>query len=204
LVACRGTLDYGCAVLIDRNNLPNHLFGVPDLDLSDDLCVEPLAGPWFGLGASSAGSGRDKQGVLWFEIEPPAIDTEDPWAEDPPFDPYTFTLPTDDGPVASARWGYFRKIAGRKFDGVTCHFMTPVFFRQEVLVKYQGSSGFDVRDDGSVSYHGEWELHSTWRLGNELFATGIGDFGKGVPFREWSTAPCPSCTCRLAYSNSPS
>jgi hypothetical protein len=24
---------------------------------------------------------------LWFEIKPPAIDTEDPWAEEPPFDP---------------------------------------------------------------------------------------------------------------------
>jgi hypothetical protein len=33
-----------------------------DSDLSDDLC-EALAGPWFRLGACSAGSGRDKQGV---------------------------------------------------------------------------------------------------------------------------------------------
>ena len=55
--------DYGCAVLIDRNDLPKHLFGIPDQDLSEDLCAEPLAGPWFRLGACSAGSGRDKQGV---------------------------------------------------------------------------------------------------------------------------------------------
>jgi hypothetical protein len=50
-------------VLIDRNDLPNPLFRIPDLDLSDDLCAEPLAGPWFRLGASSAGSGSHKQGV---------------------------------------------------------------------------------------------------------------------------------------------
>jgi len=50
-------------LLIDRNDLPKHLFGIPDLDLSDDLCAERLAGPWFRLGACSTGSGRDKQGV---------------------------------------------------------------------------------------------------------------------------------------------
>jgi hypothetical protein len=50
LVAGLGTLDFGCAMPIDRNDLPNHLFGIPDLDLSEDLCAEPLAGPWFRLG----------------------------------------------------------------------------------------------------------------------------------------------------------
>jgi hypothetical protein len=55
--------DYGCAALIDRKDIPKHLFGMPDPDLSEDLCAEPLAGPWFRLGACSAGSGRDKQGV---------------------------------------------------------------------------------------------------------------------------------------------
>ena len=38
-------------MLIDRNDLPKHLFGNPDLDVSDDLCGEGLAGPWFMLGA---------------------------------------------------------------------------------------------------------------------------------------------------------
>ena len=50
-------------MLIDRNDLPKHLFGIPDLDVSEDLCAEPLAGPWFRLGACSTGSGREKQGV---------------------------------------------------------------------------------------------------------------------------------------------
>src|SRR5271166_5583639 len=40
------TLDYGCAVRIGRNDLPKHRFGIPDLHLSEDLCAEPLAGPW--------------------------------------------------------------------------------------------------------------------------------------------------------------
>jgi hypothetical protein len=53
----------GCAVLIDRNDPPKHLFGIPDLDLSRDLSAEPLAGPWFRLGACSPGSVRDKHGV---------------------------------------------------------------------------------------------------------------------------------------------
>ena len=37
-----GTLDFGCAMLIDRNDLPKHLFGIPDLYVSDDLCDEHL------------------------------------------------------------------------------------------------------------------------------------------------------------------
>jgi hypothetical protein len=51
------------ALLIDRNDLPKHLCGIPDLDLSGDLCAESLAGPWFRLGACSTGSGCDGQGV---------------------------------------------------------------------------------------------------------------------------------------------
>jgi hypothetical protein len=47
---------------------------------------------------------------LRFEIKRPAIDIEDPWAEEPQFDPYTFTLPTQAGPVASARWATFGKL----------------------------------------------------------------------------------------------
>ena len=36
-VARLGTLDHGRATLIDSKDLPNHLFGFPDLDLSADL-----------------------------------------------------------------------------------------------------------------------------------------------------------------------
>lgn len=123
---------------------------------------------------------------LWFQIRPPEIDVEDPWAEQPSFDPYSFTLPTRVGPAAPARWVHFRYPEGGTFEGVDCDFMDRVYFRQEVLTKYEGASGFDVEDNGSVSCHDYWGLdRSTARVGNELLATAIGDFAKGVPFEEW-------------------
>jgi len=123
---------------------------------------------------------------LWFEIRPPEIDVEDPWADQPPFDPYTFTLPTRVGPVAPARWAHFQSNHGRNFEGKVCDFMDQVYFRQEVLSKYEGASGFDIADDGSVRCHHYWGLvRSTCRIGNEFLATAIGDFAQGVPFEEW-------------------
>lgn len=123
---------------------------------------------------------------LWFEIKPPAIDVDDPWADEPSFDLYTFTFPTSAGAVAPARWKHHRRNEGRTFEGNTCDFMDRVYFRQEVLTKYEGAAGFDVRDDGSVSCRYYWGLvRSTARLGNELLSTAIGDFAEGVPFEEW-------------------
>ena len=122
---------------------------------------------------------------LWFEIKPQAISVEDPWTEEPPFDPYSFTLPTRSGAVAPARWSHRRHREGRAYEGEVGDFMERVYFRQEVLMKYQGSSGFDIMDDGSVRYRGYWGLdRSTFRIGNELLSTYIGDFA-GVPFEEW-------------------
>ena len=45
LVAGLGTLDYGCAMPIDRNDLPNHLFGILDLDLSEEVIVPAIIAP---------------------------------------------------------------------------------------------------------------------------------------------------------------
>ena len=123
---------------------------------------------------------------LWFEVKPQVIDIDNPGADEPPFDPYAFTLPTRAGPVAPARWRNLRQAQERTFDGVSCDFMDRVFFRQEVLTKYEGVSGFDVSDDGSVRCGYFWALNrSTSRIGNELLATAIGDFAEGVPFEEW-------------------
>lgn len=123
---------------------------------------------------------------LWFQIRPPEIDVEDPWADPPPFDPYTFTLPTLVGAVAPARWKGCGRYDGSKFEGEVCDFMDQVYFRQEVLTKYEGAAGFEIGDDGSVSCRHYWGLvHSTSRLGNELLSTAIGDFAEGVPFEEW-------------------
>lgn len=122
---------------------------------------------------------------LWFEVAPPEIDIDDPWADQPSFDPYTFTLPTREGLVAPARWSSFRGNDGRTYEGVVCDFLERVYFRQEVLTKYEGASGFEVKDDGSVSSH-DWGLtRSTSRVGNELVAIAIGDFAEGLPFEEW-------------------
>ena len=123
---------------------------------------------------------------LWFEITPPAIDIDDPWIEEPPFDPYEFTLPTENGSVAPGRWRRYRYAEGRKFKGSSCDPMDRVYFNQEVLSKYEGSSGFTVSDDGSVSCRDYWSLwRSTRRIGNELLSTAIVDFAKGVPLEEW-------------------
>ena len=123
---------------------------------------------------------------LWFEIKPPEINIDDPWADDPPFDPYEFTLPTRSGPVAPARWKNFQQVEGREFKGISCDFMDLIYFKQEVISKYEGASGFCVRDDGSVSCRDYWGLdRSTSRLGNEFLSTAIGDFAEGLPFEEW-------------------
>ncbi len=123
---------------------------------------------------------------LWFEIRPPELSRDDPWAETPSFDPYSLTLPTAAGPVAPARWKHLRDIEKHTFAGNVCDFMDRVYFRQEVLTKYEGAAGYDVKDDGSVSCRHYWGLvRSTSRLGNELVSTAIGDFAEGVPFEEW-------------------
>lgn len=123
---------------------------------------------------------------LWFQISPPEINVDDPWSDQPSFDPYTFIVPTRSGPVAPGRWKRFRETEGRTFEGVVCDFMSLTYFRQEVLSKYEGAAGFTVKDDGSVSCHHYWSLaRSTVRIGNELLATAIGDFSEGVPFEEW-------------------
>ena len=123
---------------------------------------------------------------LWFEIKPPEINIDDPWADEPPFDPYEFTLPTQGGPVAPARWKHFQPVEGREFEGGSCDFMDRIYFKQEVLTKYEGASGFNILNDASVFYLDYWALSgSTSRLGNELLSTAIGDFAVGVPFEEW-------------------
>lgn len=76
--------------------------------------------------------------------------------------------------------------AKHSFSGVICDFMDHVYFRQEVLTKYEVASGFEVKDDGSVTNTGYWGLtRSTSRIGNALLVTAIGDFAEGVPFEEW-------------------
>jgi hypothetical protein len=123
---------------------------------------------------------------LWVEIKPPAIDIENPWDVPPSFDTHVFTLPTKAGPVAPGRWRRLHDEDNREFEGTTCDFMDTAYFRQEVLTKYEVTTGFEVKDNGSVSNTGYWGIaRSTSRIGNELLTTAIGDFAEGVPFEEW-------------------
>lgn len=135
--------------------------------------------------SSGEGSYLQRRLHLWFEIPPAPIDIRNPWREEPPFDPYTFVFPTAEGPVAPARWNDVVEAPTRAYVG-ECDYMTPIWFRQEVLSKYEGVAGFDVADNGSVSCRHYWGLvRSTHRLGNELLSTAIGDFAQGVPLEEW-------------------
>ena len=123
---------------------------------------------------------------LWFEIPPPEINMEDPWTDEPPFDACGFLLPTARGLVAPGRWKFFSKDKHPDFKGVVGDFLARVYFRQEVLSKYEGASGFKVSDDGSVNCRNYWGLsHGVMRIGNEFLSTNIGDFAQGVPFEEW-------------------
>lgn len=123
---------------------------------------------------------------LWYLITPPPLDIDDPLGNKPPFNIYNYTLPTEVGPVAPGRWANRYPHDEKQFSGELCDFMDRVYFRQEVLTKYEHADGFSVGDDGSVSCRDYWELaRSTSRLGNELIATAIGDFAEGVPFDEW-------------------
>ncbi len=52
------------AVIIDRDDVPNHLFRIPELDFSGDLFAERLAaGGWVRLGARNIASRRDERRV---------------------------------------------------------------------------------------------------------------------------------------------
>jgi hypothetical protein len=124
---------------------------------------------------------------LWFYIRCPAIDVDELWSEEPEFDPTAFTFPTRVGEVAPARWRYFKGRDQVTFKGETGNlFMERIYFRQDVLTKYEGSTGFNIADDGSVVFRDIWGLdRSTRRLGDELITTTIGDFA-AVPFDEWT------------------
>jgi hypothetical protein len=123
---------------------------------------------------------------LWYQVEPPQMDVDHAFEEEPPFDIYSFTLPTSEGPVAPARFRDARAGHKKDFDGVYTDFMNSVYFSQEVLRKYEGADGFIVEDNGSVRCGPYWALNrSTARIGNDLLRTSIGDFAQGVPFEEW-------------------
>lgn len=123
---------------------------------------------------------------LWFAIDPPAIDVDEPFADEPEFDVFALTIPTKSGPVAPARYASYKLPPGRTFAGGTCDSTSHIYFRQEVLTKYENASGFTIEDNGSVRCHDYWGLYrSTHRIGNDLLSTMFCDFAEGVSVHEW-------------------
>jgi len=123
---------------------------------------------------------------LWFEILPPSISIYDPWIEKSPFNPHEFTLPTQKGEVAPARFNCSAEEVDFDYEGVACKFDETVYFNQEVLSKYESDSRCDVSDSGAVNCGVYWGLQkSVSRIGNDLLSTWVGDFANEVPFGEW-------------------
>lgn len=105
----------------------------------------------------------------WTAVLPPALDLEEPWAPAPPFDVANFLLPTRAGDLAPGRWSSFAGKKHAKFGGSDGEYMERVYFRQEVLQKYQGLPGVRIGDDGSVRCGGAWSLcRGVFRVGNTL------------------------------------
>ena len=92
--------------------------------------------------------------------------------------------PKDAFPAAALLWGLIMGVLLRR----AAFFMDRIFFRQEALTTYETTSGFSVRDDGSVHCEHYWSLsRSTSRLGNELLCTGVGDFRRECPWKNGLT-----------------
>ena len=62
------------------------------------------------------------------------------------------------------------------------HYLTPVFFRKEVMQKYYGSSEYEI-GDGRLSRHGAWSLRFDNNSPNHVSAF-LGDLGKDLPAKE--------------------
>lgn len=62
------------------------------------------------------------------------------------------------------------------------HYLTPVFFRKEVMQKYYGSSDYEI-GDGRLSRHGAWSLRFDNNSPNHVSAF-LGDLGRDLPEKE--------------------
>ena len=141
----------------------------------------------FSLDSYVRGKARDlmRRVHLWSFTPPEPIDTQNPWRKQAPFDLGSFLLPTRKGDVAPGRWKCHHK-DDITFEGAECHFMDSVYFRQEVLMKYEGMPNCTIADNGNLHCRSYLVLNrSTRRIGNALLATAIGDFAEGIPWEEW-------------------
>lgn len=106
------------------------------------------------------------------------------------FDVAAFTLPTRHGKLAPGRFAELDldhdTFAGAWPVDDPPEFMTPVFFDQAVLQRFEQDANYTVDDQGGIHCGCHWGLtRSTRRVGNKWIRSAIGDFAQGVPLEEW-------------------
>src|SRR3989339_27672 len=74
-----------------------------------------------------------------------------------------------------------KKAAKHEIDG----FLETVFFKEEVLKKYESNKDFKIGDDGTVLFGYEWGLfRGVYRVAKGYIAVNLGDLGEGFPNKE--------------------
>jgi hypothetical protein len=166
--------------------------GVVDLFKPGEITLRPESGRAKAIVQSlevRTGISRDsimRRLHLWLAFGPTKRNRHYHAIEDLPFDVTQLMFPTHKGSTAPAAFLSSVVMGEKKCAGVPVSFLTRIFFRQEVLQKYEDATGFRVDDNGSVHCGKYWGLvRSVERIGNALLCTSIGDFAEEIPPHEW-------------------
>ena len=66
------------------------------------------------------------------------------------------------------------------------HFMSQVFFNEDVLTKYEKDNSYTISDNGAVGYSYQWGIfRGIQRLANKYIQLNVGDFAEGIIESEW-------------------
>ncbi|ETA69402.1 hypothetical protein MettiDRAFT_2901 [Methanolobus tindarius DSM 2278] len=64
-------------------------------------------------------------------------------------------------------------------------FMASVYFRDDVLKKYEGDRNYQIGDNGTVQFGYEWgTFRGCYRVANGIIVVNLGDLGEGLPDEE--------------------
>ncbi|WP_445475690.1 hypothetical protein ACT9XH_02835 [Methanococcoides methylutens] len=74
-----------------------------------------------------------------------------------------------------------KKAASHEIDG----FMDSVYFKEEVLKKYEGDVNYQIGDNGTVQFGYEWgTFRGCYRVADGIICVNLGDLGEGFPDEE--------------------
>ncbi|MFH1839945.1 MAG: hypothetical protein ABH849_02240 [Nanoarchaeota archaeon] len=74
-----------------------------------------------------------------------------------------------------------KKAAKHEIEG----FLETVYFKEEVLKKYESHKDFRIGDDGTVLFGYQWGLfRGVYRVAKGYIAVNLGDLGEGFPDKE--------------------